>query len=88
MKPTPNILSRLPHSLSHWLGHRAIPPSKHPNYIIWIWSFIGAFGGLAVLQVSSVTPARPESLTFLGPLPTFAVLYQTQCPGNNSQLCK
>ncbi|EJD04511.1 uncharacterized protein FOMMEDRAFT_155653 [Fomitiporia mediterranea MF3/22] len=43
-------LARLPPWLSYWLGYRASPPPKRPNYIIWLWSFIGAFGGLSILQ--------------------------------------
>ncbi|KAI5118331.1 hypothetical protein M0805_006613 [Coniferiporia weirii] len=45
-----NRLSRLPPWLSHWLGYRAGPPVKRPNYIVWFWSFVAAFGGLSVLQ--------------------------------------
>ncbi|KAJ3733174.1 HPP family-domain-containing protein [Lentinula guzmanii] len=48
--PRPNRLARLPRWISHWLGYRAGPVPKQPDYIIWIWSFIGAFGGLSVLQ--------------------------------------
>ncbi|KAK7050826.1 hypothetical protein VNI00_004937 [Paramarasmius palmivorus] len=43
-------LSRLPHSISHWLGHRSKPPAKLPDYQVWAWSFIGAFCGISVLQ--------------------------------------
>jgi CBS-domain-containing membrane protein len=38
--------------VSRWFGYRgptAAPPTK-TNYVVWIWSFIGAFGGLSVLQ--------------------------------------
>ena len=47
-----NIFEKWPAWLSRWLGYRApgaAPPSK-TNYVVWIWSFIGAFGGLSVLQ--------------------------------------
>ncbi|KAJ6474224.1 HPP family-domain-containing protein [Mycena sanguinolenta] len=43
-------LSRLPPWISHWLGYRAAPPPKRPDYIVWLWSFIGAFCGLSILQ--------------------------------------
>ncbi|THH14405.1 hypothetical protein EW146_g5921 [Bondarzewia mesenterica] len=45
-----NRLARLPPWLSHWLGYRSSPPKKQPDYIIYIWSFVGAFCGLSVLQ--------------------------------------
>ncbi|KAJ3997500.1 HPP family-domain-containing protein [Lentinula boryana] len=48
--PRPSPLARLPRWISHWLGYRAGPVPKQPDYIIWIWSFIGAFGGLSILQ--------------------------------------
>ncbi|KAJ7607947.1 HPP family-domain-containing protein [Roridomyces roridus] len=51
MSPSrPPVLSRLPTWISHWLGYRAAPPPKRPDYIVWLWSFIGAFGGLSILQ--------------------------------------
>ncbi|KAG6836308.1 hypothetical protein H0H93_009281 [Arthromyces matolae] len=46
----PHRLSRWPPSLSRWLGYRAAPPPKRPDYIVWIWSFIGAFCGISVIQ--------------------------------------
>lgn len=45
-----NRLSRLPPQVSRWLGYRATPPPKQPDYIIYLWSFIGAFGGIAMIQ--------------------------------------
>ncbi|KAF9648348.1 hypothetical protein BDM02DRAFT_3155800 [Thelephora ganbajun] len=47
-----NVLKEWPTWLSRWLGYRApsaAPPNK-TNYVVWIWSFIGAFAGLSVLQ--------------------------------------
>ncbi|KAJ7147830.1 HPP family protein, partial [Mycena crocata] len=38
-------------TISHWLGYRAALGPKPPNYIIWLWSFLGAFCGLSILQV-------------------------------------
>jgi hypothetical protein len=45
-----NILSRLPTWISRWLGYRSGPPQKKPDYVIWIWSWIGAFCGLSVIM--------------------------------------
>ncbi|KAF8172652.1 HPP family-domain-containing protein [Pholiota molesta] len=47
---SPNRLSRLPPVISRWLGYRSSPPPKRPDYIIYLWSFIGAFGGISLLQ--------------------------------------
>jgi len=47
-----NVFENWPTWLSRWFGYRApgaALPSK-TNYVVWIWSFIGAFGGLSVLQ--------------------------------------
>ena len=47
-----NVFEGWPAWLSRWFGYRgptAAPPTK-TNYVVWIWSFIGAFGGLSVLQ--------------------------------------
>jgi len=47
-----NLFKGWPAWLSRWFGYRgptAAPPTK-TNYVVWIWSFIGAFGGLSVLQ--------------------------------------
>lgn len=45
-----NLLSRLPPWFSHWLGYRATPPPVTPVYIVWLWSFIGTFCGLSIIQ--------------------------------------
>ncbi|KAH8112322.1 HPP family-domain-containing protein [Phellopilus nigrolimitatus] len=50
IQKSPNRLARLPTWFSHWLGYRASPPPKRPDYIIWFWSFVGAFGALSILQ--------------------------------------
>lgn len=47
-------LSHLPVRLTHFLGYRPSPPppiSEEPRYAVYIWSFIGSFAGLAILQV-------------------------------------
>ncbi|EPT00612.1 hypothetical protein FOMPIDRAFT_130327 [Fomitopsis schrenkii] len=51
MHPHPNHpLARYPPWLTRWVGYRATMPPKRPDYIIWFWSFIGAFSGLCILQ--------------------------------------
>jgi hypothetical protein len=43
-------LSRLPSFISHWLGHRSTPVHKHPDYVIYFWSFVGSFLGISLIQ--------------------------------------
>ncbi|KAF8168947.1 HPP family protein [Mycena galopus ATCC 62051] len=43
-------LARLPRWISHWLGYRVTLPPKQPDHVVWLWSFIGAFCGLSLLQ--------------------------------------
>ncbi|TFK21401.1 HPP-domain-containing protein [Coprinopsis marcescibilis] len=43
-------LARLPRWISFWLGYRDTPPPQQPGYIIWFWSFIGAFTGISIIQ--------------------------------------
>jgi CBS-domain-containing membrane protein len=45
-KPSSSHLLCLP----RWFGHRATPPPKRPFYEICIWSFIGSFCGIALIQ--------------------------------------
>ncbi|KAJ3576648.1 hypothetical protein NP233_g279 [Leucocoprinus birnbaumii] len=45
-----NVLAPLPPWFSRWLGYRRVPPPKRPDYIIWFWTFIGAFCCIALLQ--------------------------------------
>jgi hypothetical protein len=44
-----NALARLPPFVARFLGHRGktLPPS--PNYLVCLWGFIGAFGGLGII---------------------------------------
>ncbi|TFY71309.1 hypothetical protein EVG20_g1704 [Dentipellis fragilis] len=49
-RPRPNILRHLPTWVSWWLGYRTHTPPKPPYYIVWLWSWIGAFCGLAVIM--------------------------------------
>jgi len=45
-------LAKWPLWVSRWLGYRpASLPATRPAYIAWIWSFIGAFCGMSVLQL-------------------------------------
>jgi len=49
--PHRNPLSHLPSGVSHFLGYRSgRPSSPQPRYIIWFWSFVGAFGAIGVIQ--------------------------------------
>ncbi|KAF8056532.1 HPP family-domain-containing protein [Lyophyllum atratum] len=48
--PRPHRLATWPSWLSRWLGYRATEPPKKPQYIIWFWSFIGAFCGISLIQ--------------------------------------
>ena len=43
-------LHKLPTWLSRWLGYRAAPPPKPPQYLVWFWSWVGAFCGLNVIM--------------------------------------
>lgn len=43
-------LARLPPWLTRWLGYRSSPPPTRSRYIIWLWSFIGAFCGISLIQ--------------------------------------
>ncbi|KJK68682.1 HPP family protein [Aspergillus parasiticus SU-1] len=44
------FLARLPRTISHWLGYRENPPKPLHKYLVHLWSFIGAFCGLCVVQ--------------------------------------
>lgn len=43
-------LSRLPPWLSRWLGYRGEKLGPSPTWIVCLWGFIGAFGGLSVVM--------------------------------------
>jgi len=42
-------LSRLPTGLSRWLGFRTSTSPPSPDWIVCIYGFVGAFGGLSVI---------------------------------------
>ncbi|PPQ86799.1 hypothetical protein CVT26_004143 [Gymnopilus dilepis] len=46
----PNPLPRLPWWISRWFGYRAEPQTPKPFYLVWAWTWIGAFCGISVLQ--------------------------------------
>ncbi|KAF9528348.1 HPP family-domain-containing protein [Crepidotus variabilis] len=48
--PPPHRLSKFPPWFSRWFGFRHSTPPKFPDYIVWLWSFIGAFCGISVIQ--------------------------------------
>ncbi|GLB39438.1 putative HPP family protein [Lyophyllum shimeji] len=50
LMPRQHRLASWPSWLSRWIGYRAVPPPKRPDYIVWLWSFIGAFCGISVIQ--------------------------------------
>ncbi|KAF2788169.1 hypothetical protein K505DRAFT_256114 [Melanomma pulvis-pyrius CBS 109.77] len=43
------VLARLPAPLSRFLGHRNQKLAPSPTYVVYLWGFIGAFGGLGTL---------------------------------------
>ena len=47
-----SVFEESPTWLSRWFGYRApdAAPPNTTNYVVWIWSFVGAFGGLSVIQ--------------------------------------
>jgi len=52
VKPPPKIprLARLPTWISFWLGYRKVTPPPEKNYVVWIWSFVGSFACISILQ--------------------------------------
>lgn len=49
-QPPQNRLARLPTWISFWLGYRKTPPPPEKNHVVWIWSFIGAFSCISIIQ--------------------------------------
>jgi hypothetical protein len=43
-------LHYLPLPLSHFLGYRTDTPKKRSDVIVWLWTWIGAFCGVAVIE--------------------------------------
>jgi CBS-domain-containing membrane protein len=49
-KHRPHRLAQYPWWLTRWLGYRATPPSPVPVYLVWFWTFIAAWCGIAMLM--------------------------------------
>ncbi|KAF8881023.1 HPP family protein [Gymnopilus junonius] len=45
-----STLSRLPPWMSRWLGYHAEKQKVQLHYVMWIWTFIGAFCGMSRIQ--------------------------------------
>jgi len=43
-------LHRLPRWMSWWLGYRATLPRHVPTVFVWVWTFIGCFCGVSVVE--------------------------------------
>ena len=43
-------LQHIPRPISHWVGYRRESPKKRPDVVIWLWTWIGAFCGVAVIE--------------------------------------
>ena len=43
-------LHHIPRFISHWFGYRPEPPKKRPDVIILLWTWIGAFCGVSVIE--------------------------------------
>lgn len=46
----PPWLYRLPRFVSHFLGYREHEPSEPPDVLVWLWTWIGVFCGVATLE--------------------------------------
>ena len=44
------LLARMPTGFTRFLGYRAENPQPTPTYALYLWSFGGAFCGIAILQ--------------------------------------
>lgn len=67
----PSQLHRLPQWISRFLGYRSSPYRDVGNVLIWFWSFIGAFGAIAL--IAEVFKAS-EHIQHFGPPILFASL--------------
>lgn len=52
-----NLVYRLPKPISHFLGHRDSPRKNIGNVLVAVWSFLGAFLGLMVIEAAFMIPA-------------------------------
>ncbi|THU94462.1 HPP family protein [Dendrothele bispora CBS 962.96] len=48
--PRKPLLARFPPAFSRWLGYRSSPLPKRSDYLIYFWTWIGAFCGISVIQ--------------------------------------
>ncbi|KAF2100513.1 HPP-domain-containing protein [Rhizodiscina lignyota] len=48
--PWPELVTKLPTSLTRWIGYRKDEAEPEPQYVQYLWPFVGTFCGLAVLQ--------------------------------------
>jgi len=48
--PYNHRLASWPAWLSRWLGYRSSPPPKRSDRTVWIWSFVGAFCSISLIQ--------------------------------------
>ena len=67
----PSQLYRLPQWISRFLGYRSSPCRDVGNVLVWFWSFIGAFGAIAL--IAGVFKAS-EQIQHFGPPVLFASL--------------
>lgn len=51
-----NLVHRLPRPFSHFLGHRDRPRTENGNIFVAGWAFLGAFVGVAVIEVVFMVP--------------------------------
>ncbi|KDQ18541.1 hypothetical protein BOTBODRAFT_154474 [Botryobasidium botryosum FD-172 SS1] len=49
-RPSPGLLSRLPRTVSRFLGYRSESPIPRSKYIVLPWAFVGTFCSLAAIQ--------------------------------------
>ena len=45
-----NILASLPTWISRWVGYRSSPSPPPSRYIVYLWSWLGAFIGISVIE--------------------------------------
>ncbi|PWW78056.1 hypothetical protein C7212DRAFT_183913 [Tuber magnatum] len=48
--PSPRILRKLPTCISRFLGHRNGAREGELDIVVWTWTFVGAFSGVAIVE--------------------------------------